>query len=276
LEPINAVSARRTAGTDTGPALHDLDEAEELDGVTRRRSWRRGGGAACTSRRPAYRRSHAHSNPSSDTSSVPVPAGATECGDGIAVGAGPGTVDAYVDFLCPFCKQFEYRARDALTRLVHDEIITLVHHPLGFLDGLTVPGGYSTRASAASACASDAGRFPEYEDALFANQPAEGGPGQDDEELVELGRSVGIDDQRFADGVFAGTYQPWTRFVTEIAIERGIGGTPTVLVASIPVPAPPDDPRRRRRGRALNGRCLRQPRRAPRGPAPQASAATMT
>ncbi len=34
-------------------------------------------------------------------------------------------------------------------------------------------------------------------------------------------------------------YQPWTRFVTETAIERGIGGTPTVLVASIPVPANP-------------------------------------
>ena len=61
---------------------------------------------------------------------------------------------------------------------------TLVYHPLGFLDRLSVPGGYSTRAAAAS-------------------------------------------------------YQPWVRFVTELAVERGVGGTPTVLVAGIPVPANP-------------------------------------
>jgi protein-disulfide isomerase len=29
------------------------------------------------------------------------------------------------------------------------------------------------------------------------------------------------------------------RFVTELAVERGVGGTPTVLVAGIPVPANP-------------------------------------
>jgi protein-disulfide isomerase len=113
------------------------------------------------------------------------------------------------------------------------------YHPLGFLDQLSVPGGYSTRAAAASACASDVDMFLPYKDALFANQPEEGGPGLDEEELVELGRTVGIDDPRFADGVFSGTYQPWVRFVTELAIERGVGGTPTVLVAGIPVPANP-------------------------------------
>jgi hypothetical protein len=51
-----------------------------------------------------------------------------------------------------------------------------------------------------------------------------------------LGRHRG---PRFADAVFSGTYQPWVRFVTELAVERGVGGTPTVLVAGIPVPANP-------------------------------------
>ncbi|MDX6706245.1 MAG: hypothetical protein QOF69_3135 [Solirubrobacteraceae bacterium] len=172
-------------------------------------------------------------------SSIPVPAGATPSGDGIAVGSGAITVEAYVDFLCPFCKQFEERSRSLLDRYVKDHIITLVYHPLGFLDRLSSPHGYSSRAAGASACASDVGMFPPYKDALFDNQPEEGGPGLDDEELVELGRSVGIDDMRFADGVFSGTYLPWVAFVTELAIERGIGGTPTVLVAGIPVPANP-------------------------------------
>jgi protein-disulfide isomerase len=176
--------------------------------------------------------------PSAIPSSVAVPAHATPSGDGIVVGSGPVPVEAYIDFLCPFCRQFEERSGGLLERYIDQRIITMVYHPLGFLDQLSVPGGYSTRAAAASACASDVDMFLPYKDALFANQPEEGGPGLDDEELVELGRTVGIDDPRFADGVFSGTYQPWVRFVTELAVERG-GGTPTVLVAGIPIPANP-------------------------------------
>jgi protein-disulfide isomerase len=170
---------------------------------------------------------------------VAVPAHATPSGDGITVGSGPVTIDAYIDFLCPFCRQFEERSGRLLRKLADDHIATIAYHPLGFLDRLSVPGGYSTRAAAAAAAAADVDMFLPGQDALFANQPEEGGPGLDDEELVELGRAVGIDDARFADAVFSGTYQPWVRFVTELAIERGVGGTPTVLVAGIPVPANP-------------------------------------
>jgi protein-disulfide isomerase len=170
---------------------------------------------------------------------VAVPAHATPSGDGIVVGSGPVPIDAFIDFLCPFCRQFEERSEGLLKRLVDEYVVTIAYHPLGFLDRLSVPGGYSTRAAGAAAAASDADMFVPYKDALFANQPEEGGPGLDDEELVELGRSVGIDDQRFADAVFSGTYHPWVRFVTELAVERGVGGTPTVLVAGIPVPANP-------------------------------------
>jgi protein-disulfide isomerase len=172
-------------------------------------------------------------------SSVAVPAHTTPSGDGILVGRGPVLIDVYIDFLCPFCRQFEERSAELLKRLVADDIVTIAYHPLGFLDQLTMPSGYSTRAAAASGAASDLDMFVPYKDALFASQPEEGGPGLDDEELVELGRSVGIDNAHFADAVFSGTYQPWVRFVTEIAIERGVGGTPTVLVAGIPVPANP-------------------------------------
>ena len=36
-----------------------------------------------------------------------LPAGATPEGDGILVGNGPVRIDAYIDFLCPYCRQFE-------------------------------------------------------------------------------------------------------------------------------------------------------------------------
>jgi protein-disulfide isomerase len=39
-----------------------------------------------------------------------IPAGAPENGDGIVLGIGPALVDAYIDFLCPFCRMFEERS----------------------------------------------------------------------------------------------------------------------------------------------------------------------
>ena len=45
-----------------------------------------------------------------------VPAGAAAKGDGIALGSGPGVVDAYIDFLCPFCRMFEERSGPTIER----------------------------------------------------------------------------------------------------------------------------------------------------------------
>jgi protein-disulfide isomerase len=167
-----------------------------------------------------------------------VPAGSTPQRDGIAVGRGAVTVEAYIDFLCPFCRQFEERAGGMLDRLVADGVISWVFHPLAFLDRLSTTR-YSSRAASASGCASDGGRFRDYARALFADQPEEGGPGLSDEELVALGAAVGLTDPRFAEGVLAHVYVPWVEYVTELAALRGVNGTPSVLVQGVPVPANP-------------------------------------
>jgi protein-disulfide isomerase len=164
-----------------------------------------------------------------------VPAGATPNGDGIALGQGNVTVEAYIDFLCPFCRMFEERAGSTLDRLVDSDVITLVYHPMAFLDRLST-NQYSSRAASSSGCAADGGKFREYAKVLFANQPEEGGPGHTDEELVRLGQSIGLGDD-FARCVFQEAYLPWVAYVTELAVERGVSGTPSVFVEGAPVPA---------------------------------------
>jgi len=163
------------------------------------------------------------------------PASATERGDGIAIGTGPTVVEAYVDFLCPFCNQFEQRSGATLERMAADGRITLVYHPVAFLDRLST-GMYSTRASAASACAADGGRFTEFKDKLFAHQPPEGGPGLSNAYLITLGVSVGLTEPEFANCVESATYLEWTAYVTELAVERGVGGIPSVFVDGRSVP----------------------------------------
>jgi protein-disulfide isomerase len=170
---------------------------------------------------------------------IPIPAGVTPEGDGIALGDGPAWVDAYIDFLCPFCRMFEERSGPALEAMLDRGLLTLVYHPLGFLDGLSTTR-YSSRAAAASGAAADAGRFLPYLHALYDNQPPEGGPGLSDQELIMLGQAVGLTDPAFAEAVTSGRYLPWAGFVTERAVQRGVSGTPSTFVDGVPVPASAD------------------------------------
>src|SRR5580693_3224181 len=120
-----------------------------------------------------------------------IPAGATQEGDGILTGDGPVRVDAFIDFLCPFCKQFELSSGPALAGLIADGQISLVYHPMNFLDEASTTS-YSTRAAAASGCAADQGKFLPYAHELFVRQPPEGGPGLSDAELADIGDAVGL------------------------------------------------------------------------------------
>ncbi|MDQ1645442.1 MAG: hypothetical protein QOJ50_1626 [Cryptosporangiaceae bacterium] len=165
-----------------------------------------------------------------------VPAGATADSDGIALGAGPATVEAYIDFLCPFCKRFEEQSGPALRTMLSDGLITLVYHPLAFLDDLSTTR-YSSRAAASSGCASDGEAFLPYAEALFANQPPEGGPGLSNAELLHIGSSVGLGPETFGRCLDEGVYLPWAQYVTGTAIALGVRATPTVLVEGVPVPA---------------------------------------
>ena len=164
------------------------------------------------------------------------PAHTTPEGDGVVVGSGPVVVDAYIDFQCPFCRAFELSSGDALRAMAGEGLITLVVHPMDFLDQAST-NQYSSRAASASGCASDADRFDGYAQVLFENQPPEGGPGLTDEQLVELGVALGLTEPAFARCVPQHVYVPWADQVTQQALARGVSATPTTLVNGVPVPA---------------------------------------
>jgi protein-disulfide isomerase len=166
---------------------------------------------------------------SASAKDVTVPATAVDAGSGFAVGTGPVTIDVYEDFMCPICGTFEKQAGPTLAKLVADGTVTVVYHPIAILDRYSTTE-YSTRAAAASAAASQGGKFLAFHDALYDKQPAEGSAGLDDATLVDIGKSVGLTDAAFADAVTAGTYRGWATQATATASERHITSTPTVLV----------------------------------------------
>jgi protein-disulfide isomerase len=159
--------------------------------------------------------------------SAAVPAGADQTG--VRVGTGPVTIDVYLDFMCPICKRFEDGAKDTLAKLVADNKATIVYHPISILDEQSSTR-YSTRSSNASGCAADAGKFVDYANTLYENQPPEGGAGLADDKLIDLAGQAGIDAGPFGECVRAKKYESWVDRLTERAIQRGVTGTPTVYV----------------------------------------------
>ena len=165
-----------------------------------------------------------------------VPANATPEGDAVLIGQGRVRVDAFIDFLCPFCRRFELSAQPVLAQLTAAGQASVAYHPMNFLDEASTTN-YSTRAAAASGCAADQGRFLVYAHALFEDQPPEGGPGLSDAELAGVGQKAGLDNAPFTACMSEGRYLDWPAYVTARAVAAGVEATPTVLVAGRPVRA---------------------------------------
>jgi protein-disulfide isomerase len=162
-----------------------------------------------------------------NTAAVAIPAGATA--DGIPVGQAnaPATVDLYIDFQCPICREYEQQSGPTLEGFIASGAARVVYHPVAFLD--RVSAGYSSRASAAAGCASQAGVFPAFLKAMYANQPPENGTGLPPEEIIKLAQQSGAG-PGFAQCVNANTYAPWAAALTDAASKAGVNATPTVKV----------------------------------------------
>ncbi|WP_198318349.1 DsbA family protein [Arthrobacter sp. YN] len=153
---------------------------------------------------------------------VTVPGGEAEAGK-------PVKVVAYIDFICPVCKQFETAYGESLTNLRNEGKISLEYRPLGFLDRQSTTN-YSSRAANAAACVvnSSPEKYADFFNLLFERQPAEGGAGISDNDLKKMATEVGaanidtcIDSKQF---------RPWVKVATQEAAAVGITGTPTVFI----------------------------------------------
>ena len=151
----------------------------------------------------------------------------------VAVGraGAPVTVVAYEDFQCPACKSFEDANAAQLAGWVADGSVRVEYRPIAFLDRASTDD-YSTRALNAAATVLDlapAG-FKQFHDALYAEQPAEGGPGLTDARLVELAVAAGAPQEQAKAAIDGLRYRAWTAKVTEDASKAGVNSTPTVVV----------------------------------------------
>lgn len=141
----------------------------------------------------------------------------------------PATVDYWIDLLCPACRQYEENNADVMVKAVKDGDAKLIVHPTAILDAMTSPAGYSSRAASALMCAADKPQGYRFMQALYEQQPPEGGPGLSDEEITGIADEVGLPAD-WNDCYDSGEFDQVGAENTQKFDENGFPGTPTVLV----------------------------------------------
>jgi protein-disulfide isomerase len=145
----------------------------------------------------------------------------------------------YVDYLCPYCGQFERTNSEAMRTMVEEGAATLQIHPIAILTNKSQGTQYSLRAANAAACVAEESpeAFFDFNSLLFENQPEELTEGLTNDQLKELAAEAGatksvdacIDDKRFHSWVQEATNRALTEPIPNSELES-VTGTPTVLV----------------------------------------------
>ncbi|GLV90517.1 membrane protein [Streptomyces lavendulae subsp. lavendulae] len=165
---------------------------------------------------------------------VVAPSGATGK-DALAIQTGKpeakSTLTVWEDFRCPACKSFEDNYRDTVHELEAKGLLKVDYHLVTLIDG-NMGGSGSLKGANAAACAQDAGKFSEYHDVLFQNQPQEvdDAYGKNARLLELAGKVEGLDTPEFRKCVEDGTHNSWVAKSHEAFAAGNFRGTPTVLL----------------------------------------------
>ena len=112
-------------------------------------------------------------------------------GNAVVAGTGPTKIDIWEDLQCPACKQLETAYGQQISGALAAGKVQVTYHLVNLLEQSSNPPGYSTLAGNAVMCAAENGAFPGLHEALYAQQPPEGGKGYTADQLVTAGQQAG-------------------------------------------------------------------------------------
>lgn len=152
----------------------------------------------------------------------------------------PVHIVTYLDYLCPYCGMFETANGAYLEELVASGQAALEVHPVTILDRASQGSDYSTRAASAAGCVAEYApeSFLDFNAAMFAQQPAEGTRGLDNDQIAELAANAGADSEEVAACIRETRFSGWFKADTKRVLgdddlknpATGSFGTPTIMV----------------------------------------------
>lgn len=141
------------------------------------------------------------------------------------------TVKLYEDARCPICKKFEESGAQALVEPVAEGKVKVEYTLASFLDK-NLGGSGSVNAANAMRASVEAGKFPQFHAAVFANQPeSETEDAYTPAFLLKIADKVdGLRGAEFDKAVQKGTYKKWVGEAMQAFSDDGMQGTPTVVI----------------------------------------------
>ncbi|MDP9200503.1 MAG: DsbA family protein [Gemmatimonadota bacterium] len=128
----------------------------------------------------------------------------------------------YGDFECPHCGR-AHPIVQGVRRFMGEQLRFVYRH-----FPLTEAHPHAQSAAEASESAGAQGRFWEMHDILFGNQHA-----LEDEDLIMYAARIGVDAQRVAQELAAGTWTKKVRDDFRSGVRSGVNGTPTFFINGV-------------------------------------------
>lgn len=160
------------------------------------------------------------SRPTDSAGTLTVPVGPHDHVKGPATAA--ATLVEYGDFQCPYCREAYPIVKQLQAELGARLRFAFRHFPL-----TRIHQNAEHAAEAAEAAAAQ-GAFWQMHDRLFERQFA-----LEDENLVEYARELGLDADRLAGELAAGTYRGRVRESFMSGVKSGVNGTPTFFINDV-------------------------------------------
>jgi len=135
-------------------------------------------------------------------------------------------VEEYSDFQCPACKQAQSVAKEVVATFGDKIAFYYKHFPLTQIHVMAF------RAASASECANDQGKFWEYSDQLFLNQPNSSSDLAkfSDAALISYAGTLGLDTESFTQCLKSRSKDSIVRDDMHSGSSKRVQGTPTFFV----------------------------------------------
>ena len=131
----------------------------------------------------------------------------------------PITLVEFSDFECPFCERHYPTLSQILDEYKGKVRLVYKHFPLGFHPN-------AQKAAEASECADEQGKFWEYHDKLFANQPN----GYSLEKFKQWAKDLGLNSGKFDACLDSGKFAQKVQADYQEGAQKGVNGTPATFV----------------------------------------------
>jgi len=131
----------------------------------------------------------------------------------------PITLVEFSDFECPFCERHYPTLNKILENYKGKVRLVYKHFPLGFHPN-------AQKAAEASECADEQGKFWEYHDKLFDNQPT----GYSLEKFKQWAKDLGLNSKKFNDCLDSAKFAEKVQADYQEGTEKGVNGTPANFV----------------------------------------------